>query len=185
MIPIKKRYFLFLFAIILMSVCAALLGPGLLSNYYHRQGNRFKGEKNYEAALVSYSRAIQVNPSNSILYTKRGFMYLQLLEARVALEDFNTAIELDPNLTEAYSGRGFANELLGNPDHALDDYSQAILLDPGNFLHYSNRARVYEALGNKEAAIADYTQVISLSADENLYTVSARERIRVLGGDPP
>lgn len=53
-------------------------------------------EKDYTAALVEYTKAIQLAPTSAIYYANRAFTHIRLESCGSAVADATRAIELDP-----------------------------------------------------------------------------------------
>ena len=60
------------------------------------KGNALVKEKKYKEALDCYSKAIELDPNNPILYSNRSAMYLNLTEYDQAIADADKAISLKP-----------------------------------------------------------------------------------------
>ena len=65
-------------------------------------------EGNYQGAIKSYDKAVELNPNYSDAYFHRGTAYLNDFKFDEALKDFDKAIELEPLYVEAISSRAFA-----------------------------------------------------------------------------
>ncbi len=62
---------------------------------YLGQGDSLKGIGNYNGAFLSYSKAIEVDPTcESQGLMKRGILYLQMKYSEKALEDFSRLCDL-------------------------------------------------------------------------------------------
>ena len=88
-------------------------------------------EKDYlEEALVSFHKAIDINPDNEYAQNNLGILYLDGLgDAEEALEYFETAVELNPSYTLAYFNAGRASQAMGFINDAANYYQMAIDLN--------------------------------------------------------
>ncbi len=88
-------------------------------------------EKDYvEEALVSFHKAVELNPENSFSYNNLGIIYLDgLNDAEEALDYFEEAISLNPNYTLAYFNAARASEAMGFTNDAANYYQSAIDLN--------------------------------------------------------
>lgn len=88
-------------------------------------------EKEYiEEALVSFHKAIELNPENSCSFNNLGTVYLDGLgNAEEALDYFEEAISLNPNYTMAYYNAARASEEMGFINDAANYYQGAIDLN--------------------------------------------------------
>lgn len=92
--------------------------------------NFVRGE--YDAAVVNYTKAIELNPKEPSVYLSRGLVYYNRKFYDLAVTDYGKAIELDPNETTAYYYRGDSYEKLGDLQKASDDYKKVVALDATN-----------------------------------------------------
>jgi len=102
------------------------------SKEFYRQGNKFYGQRKYDKAINSYTKAIEYNPNDFGLYNNRGIAYQATGEYEKAIADYNKAAELNPYDDSAYNNRGAAYEDIGNIEQAIADYRKALELDPYN-----------------------------------------------------
>lgn len=88
-------------------------------------------EKDYvEEAIVSYHRAIELNPEYEIAQNNLGVIYLDGLGVpEESLSYFKTAIEINPNYTLAYFNAGRAAQATGEFNDAAGYYQMALDLN--------------------------------------------------------
>ena len=79
-------------------------------------------------AIADYSKAIELDPNDSLVYFLRGGEKNLLDDYYAAIADFTKAIEIDPNFAIAYSQRGSAKGGLGDINGACADMKKAIKL---------------------------------------------------------
>ena len=132
---------------------------------YNRRGIRSYDLGEYENAILSYEKAINLKPDYAIAYYNRGCVNTKLGESERAIADYSKAIELKPDLAEAYNNRGYTYKKIGESEKAIADYSKAIELKPDLAEVYNNRGNAYDRLGESEKAIADCSKAIELKPD--------------------
>ncbi|KAJ8668296.1 hypothetical protein QAD02_009959 [Eretmocerus hayati] len=86
-------------------------------------------ETDYEKAIQLYTEAILLNPQASLLYAKRGQVYILLKKPNACIRDCDRAIELNPDSAAAHKFRGRANQLLGKWEEAANDLRKACKYD--------------------------------------------------------
>lgn len=86
-------------------------------------------EKDYDKAIKLYTDAISLNPQNSLLYAKRGQIYLLMKKPNACIRDCNRAMELNPDSAAAHKFRGRAHQLLGKFEEAANDLRKACKFD--------------------------------------------------------
>lgn len=89
-------------------------------------------EKKYTAAVDAYSRAIELDRGNALLYNNRAAAYLMLLQYKEALSDTERAISLDNTLSRAYFRKATSLKGLGNLEGALVAIEQGLVHDPSS-----------------------------------------------------
>ena len=96
------------------------------------QGNNYVKEKKYKEALECYSKAIELDPNDPILYSNRSLMHINLNEFEPALVDADKAISLKPDYGKGYLRKGKALASLQRTKEALDAYKLGLEKEPGN-----------------------------------------------------
>ncbi|KAK9828150.1 hypothetical protein WJX74_000955 [Apatococcus lobatus] len=89
-------------------------------------------EKNYEEALVEYTKAIQLAPTSAIFFANRAFTHIRLESCGSAVADATRAIELDPKYVKGYYRRADANFALGKFKLAFKDFRMAAKYAPSD-----------------------------------------------------
>jgi tetratricopeptide (TPR) repeat protein len=130
-----------------------------------QEAANYSNRKDYKNAIISYNKAIEVDPDFSKAYCDRGLSYIQIGNLSQALSDFNKAIDLDPNDCLSYSNRGIIYRNQGSFDKAILDYSKAIKIKPDFPEAYFNRGYAYFMQVKLDEAILDYSEAIKLKPD--------------------
>jgi serine/threonine protein kinase/tetratricopeptide (TPR) repeat protein len=126
---------------------------------YSRTGNN-------EQAIMDVTKAISLEPEDSVLYENRAYYYEKLHQYQKARDDYTRAIANNASSSWAYGRRGSLEERLDNDKQALSDYSSAIELDPNSYKFYFRRAALYKKLGEKFKALRDYEKLTLISPFE-------------------
>ena len=79
--------------------------------FFSIEREKQKGNESYRVgdineAIMCYSRSIEMDPKNSILYANRAMGYLKIESLEKAEEDCNLALEYDCTYVKAWSRRG-------------------------------------------------------------------------------
>ena len=121
------------------------------------KGDNFLKQKQWEDAIIAYTKAIEIDPNNAVAYNQRGLAYMyQVKPVDKMLEDFNKAIELDSRFAMAYYNRGTVYDSKGDYDKAIADFTRVIELSPKFTEAYALRGFAYNQLGNFVKAKADF-----------------------------
>lgn len=129
-------------------------------------GNALRDLKRPADALVSYDRALKLQPDFPDAHNNRGNTLLELKRAADALASYDRAIRLKPDYAEAHSNRGNALRELKRLTDALASYEQAISLRPNYAQAHANRAGVLRQLKRSEEALASYDTALSLNPND-------------------
>ena len=84
----------------------------------------------FQDALVTANRAVELNPNDAVGFLLRSTIYDRLDNTAKSLEDSNEAVRLAPENANAYSNRGYSYINLGLTEDAIKDFTKAIKLDP-------------------------------------------------------
>jgi tetratricopeptide (TPR) repeat protein len=77
--------------------------------YYFERGEECLESGNYEWALESFNKAIEMNPNIEMAYYNRGRVYQELGKMREAVKDYAMFLEVD---SRGYEGAGDVKELV-------------------------------------------------------------------------
>ena len=114
----------FLALILVLSVggCSSDLSEAQLA---FREGTDLLHQGHYEIAIRAFDKAIQLNPTFSVAYYSRGYVYGELGQHERAIQDYDHAIPLDPSDAQAYGNRGIAYQALGQASIAQKNFDKA------------------------------------------------------------
>ncbi len=132
---------------------------------YRRQGVQYYNLKQYENALESFSRAIEIQSNISTFYNDRGCVYVDLKKYDEAISNFDKAIELNPEYAEFYFNRGRACADSKKYKEAISNFDKAIELNPDYTEAYRNRGCVYVYSEKYWEALSDFNKAIELNPD--------------------
>ncbi|KAK0730905.1 hypothetical protein B0H67DRAFT_528130 [Lasiosphaeris hirsuta] len=95
-------------------------------------GNKAIAAKNFDEAINKFTQAIEIDPSNHILYSNRSAAYASKKEWDSALKDAEKTTELKPDWPKGWGRRGTALYGKGDLLGASDAYEEGLKLDPNN-----------------------------------------------------
>lgn len=127
-----------------------------------KRGNARRASEDYKGAIDDYSKAIALNPTESVVYTYRGIAHELLEDYESANEDYSAALMHDPGDTNALRFRAFNKlTMLDDKEGALEDYSKAIDIDPNDCDLYNRRSMAYiPAFGIEDSTVDDFSSAI-------------------------
>lgn len=129
---------------------------------YFASGRTAYDQEKYTQAIEQFSKALQVDPQDPLIFYHRGLAYVAQDDFAEALADFTETLKLNPKNPMAHYHRGIAHRLLGQHDQAIEDYTRALKLDPRLALAYRNRSLAYAAKGDSVRAKADFDRALRL-----------------------
>jgi tetratricopeptide (TPR) repeat protein len=134
-------------------------------NSYILASEIFKKFSRNDSAAVYLSKAIELDPSNKLLFKLRGDAYGMTTESDSAIADYNIAISMDSDFIEAYIGRALLYEIsLDDYRKAASDYTKVISIDPDYSYLYTYRSNCFLSLGDTTRALQDLNK--SLGFDQ-------------------
>ncbi|CCH44638.1 Heat shock protein [Wickerhamomyces ciferrii] len=96
------------------------------------QGNAAFAAKDYEKAIEFFSKAIEIAPTNHVLYSNRSASFASLKQFDKALQDAQKTIEINPTWAKGYSRVAAAYHGSNQLDDAEKSYQKALELDSSN-----------------------------------------------------
>lgn len=96
------------------------------------KGNEAFSAKNFPEAIECFSKAIELDASNHVLYSNRSASYASLNKYEEALTDAEKCVSLNPQWAKGYIRLGAAQHGLENFDAAVATYNKGLEIEPEN-----------------------------------------------------
>ncbi|KAH7120930.1 hypothetical protein B0J11DRAFT_551482 [Dendryphion nanum] len=122
------------------------------------EGNKLFAEKKFAESIEKFTQAIEIDPSNHVLYSNRSGAYASLKDYEHALEDANKVVEIKPDWSKGWGRKGTALHGSGDLVGATDAFEEALKLDPKN-------AQAQSGLNSVKRAIESEAQADGLGSD--------------------
>jgi len=122
----------------------------------------------FEGAVESFRRAIEVDPEYGPAYVSLGTAYMRLDRLAEAARVFRRAIDIDQENASAWVGLGQTLKLQSNPDGAIEALEQALALDPTNADAAYTMALIYQDTGDLEREVEYLEQTVNLEPRNSL-----------------
>ncbi|CAG9557921.1 unnamed protein product [Danaus chrysippus] len=113
------------------------------------EGNEFMKAERHKEALEKYSRAIELDPQNSVFFCNRAAAHFKLGEHESAVADAMAALALQPNYGKAYGRLGIALTALDRHTEARNAFARAVQLEPDNDSYKENLKMAEERLAER------------------------------------
>eukprot|EP00116_Pleurobrachia_bachei_P004050 sb/3464312/ len=102
--------------------------------YLKEKGNDFFKQGKWEDAVECYTKGLQCDALNAVLFANRAMALIKLQKYAAAIADCDCSIELDDGYTKAYLRRATAHLKLEHKEEALADFRKVLEFEPENKL---------------------------------------------------
>ena len=99
---------------------------------YKNLGNEAFAAKKFEDAIEHFSQAIELDPSNHVLWSNRSASYLSLNKFQEAKNDAEKCVSLNGSWAKGYTRLGAAYHGLRDFEKAIETYKKGQELDPAS-----------------------------------------------------
>ncbi|CAM9091766.1 unnamed protein product [Ascophyllum nodosum] len=96
------------------------------------KGNASLKAGDFDGAISSYTKAIELDPSNHVFYSNRSAAHLSNGDARKALEDAELCIKANGSWAKGYTRKGAALHKLKRYNEAVLTYEEGLNSSPGD-----------------------------------------------------
>jgi len=112
---------------LLVIVSLALSGTALAATAesYYNNGVEFVKARQYDRAIVEFTKALEINPGIANAYALRSLCYGARGQSDRAIADSTKALEINPRLALAYENRAIGYFAKKRFDKAWDDVHKA------------------------------------------------------------
>jgi stress-induced-phosphoprotein 1 len=97
---------------------------------YKTKGNEAFSAKNYPEAIEAFTKAIELDGSNHVLFSNRSASYASTNQWNEALADAETCVALNPTWGKGYVRLGAAQHGLKRFDEAIETYQKGQAVEP-------------------------------------------------------
>ncbi|XP_020537233.1 suppressor of RPS4-RLD 1 isoform X2 [Jatropha curcas] len=127
------------------------------------RGTAFAFQRELEAAIADFSKAIESNPLAGEAWKRRGQARAALGESvEQAIQDLTKALEFEPNSPDILHERGIVNFKFKDFDAAVEDLSACVKLDKDNKSAYTYLGLAFSSIGEYKKAEEAHLKSIQL-----------------------
>lgn len=130
------------------------------SRAYNKRGLAHASTRNFEQAIIDFTKAIELDPHYAEAYNNRSTAHLMMGNYGQAVTDCTHALELAPDFVATYVNRGIAYSGLRQYKQAIADCEKALQLDLDNVYAYFNLGNAYLWMSEYQKAITCFDQAI-------------------------
>ncbi|WP_268544000.1 tetratricopeptide repeat protein [Candidatus Nitrosotenuis cloacae] len=94
------------------------------------EGALLFNEGRYNEAIGCYEKALQIDPTDSVVLSNMGGAYVELKKYDVALSFLEKSIGIDPDFSAPWYNKAACLSMLGENEEALNCLEKAVTLDP-------------------------------------------------------
>ncbi|KAJ0172427.1 hypothetical protein K1T71_012400 [Dendrolimus kikuchii] len=135
------------------------------------EGNELMKKDKYREALDKYTRAIELDPRNSVFFCNRAAAHFKLNEHETAVADCMAALAIQPDYGKAHGRLGLALTALDRHREARAAFARASQLEPENESYKQNLRLAEERLTQRgERGAMDLTGLLQNPALLNMAT---------------
>jgi len=119
---------------------------------YYELGVLYKENNNFDDAIKSFKKAIELNPKHNMALYELGVVYEKQNEHDLAIKNYTESLRVSEN-SEAFQNLGVCYLKKGMLKEAYRNLVKAMMLNPNKYSTYNNLGSVLEKIGNYESAI--------------------------------
>lgn len=129
---------------------------------YHKLGETFSQQENWQEAVIAYRQAIEINPNFSWSYHKLGEAFSQLKKWNEAVVAYRRATEINPDFPWSYHKLGEAFSQLKQWDDAVVAYRKCREKNPDFPWVYNKLGEALIQLRRWEEVVVCYSNFIEI-----------------------
>ena len=119
-------------------------------------------EKNYDAAIENYKKAINLRPDYADAHNDLGRVYAFLNDWKTSINYYDKAISINDRNSQYHLNRGNALNEQGLIE-AIYSYKKVLNLDPKNFHALNNLGLAYTNIGENDSALENFKLAIKIN----------------------
>ncbi len=135
---------------------------------WKKRGNEQYDLGDFEGALNSYNKALEIKPDKDALWNNRGNALRNLGRLEEAIASYDKALECKPDLHEAWNSRGIALRNLGRLQDAIASFDKALEFKPDDHAAWYSRGIALRKSGRIQDAIASFDKALEIKLDYHL-----------------
>lgn len=139
-----------------------------------KEGKQLMSRNKVDAAVESFTRAIELSPNYAEAYVERGMAKRAKGDLAGSIEDYEKAGSINPKsiegnrfIAQAYNNRGYIKLNGMDVDNAIQDFTMAIKINPDEQDHYYKRGLAHLINEDLMQALEDLNHAISISSPDS------------------
>lgn len=131
---------------------------------YRTLANDHFGKGDFDLALATYAKVIELGAADAEVYSNRGTAYFGKRNYEKAIADYDKALEIDPKRSRVYALRGNSYERFGNAEKAEADYRKALELDSNDDVARAGLKKIEDERAQAAAAQLEKDRLAAAAA---------------------
>lgn len=148
-----------------------------------RLGSVALENKDYDAAVKQFLRALAANPRDPAAHMMLGAAYYWTGQVDKSIDEYQRSLQLDGGSAQAHMLLGISLAWKGQTRGAYDEFKRAAALDPARPDIQMNMGSVEDSLGLTDDALFHFRRAVQLAPREPLYHFQLGMLYRKLGRD--
>ena len=138
--------------------------------------------KNTDAALEEYKRALKLDSDNGWVHNDLGTVYFDRQQWKLAEYEFRKALSIDHS--DSFAHHNLANTLLqeGHLEESVRECGKTLQYDPTFLAAYGTRGLVEDKEGQAAAGLADLKRTVQSGADPAQALLNLEDPLRQFAG---
>ena len=169
-------------SLLIFFLLSNLFATAQTANDYFKDGNQNYDYGDYNAAIESYTKALEISKAPSIYYNRANAKSL-IKDYVGAIQDYNQAINMDSLDYASFYGRAECKFMLNDYYGTIYDDSKALKIKPSFEKGYKRRGKAYLLLSKFGLAINDFTKAIKLNPEDG-QAYYWRGMVKMCAGNP-
>ncbi|MBP2642053.1 MAG: ycf3 [Firmicutes bacterium] len=132
------------------------------SEKFFDQGLKLYEQSNYREAIVSFDKAVAVNPDNFKVYTAKGIALCFEGDYKAGMAQIQKTLDMNSGYVPAFYDMAMAYKLQNNYDQSLYWFEKTIQGDPKNTWSYYGIATIHADRGNTQESLKYLRRAIEL-----------------------
>ena len=133
---------------------------------YFNEGVNYAKLGRYTEAIVSFDKAIAINPNDADVWNNHGNALYCLGRYTEAVASFEKAIAINPNNAMMWNNRGNALYYLERYDEAVTSCDKALTINSNYSNALFSRGSSLSKLGRNDEAIASYDKALTINPND-------------------
>ena len=142
------------------------------ANHCHQLGLTHIQKGDFNQAILYLNKAIELDPTDPVLYSNRGAAYATKGRNDQAISDWTKALDINPKYSSAYYNRGRTFCVMKQYDKAISDLDKVLEIDRTHARAYYERGIAHYEKSQYDLALSDFNKAQELGIRVNPYILN-------------